>query len=166
MAERKSGYRPIKLTKAKMDLFLEYLREEPNVSRAAKMCGFTGAGAFYIKRKEDEDFKQAWDDALAEGVSVLESNLWKRANDKSDILGMFLLKAHKPDMYMERKDITSGGKPLDANPVTIVEVVLPAGSSPSGQLPEPEVEHSDVELESEVDQSYPPEGTFGEDEGE
>lgn len=129
MTEIKYGKRPIKLTRAKMDDFLTYLREMPNVSRAAKLCGFTGAGAFYEKRKVDLDFAEAWEDALQEGISGLEASAWNRAQDKSDILAMFLLKAHKPEMYMDRKDVTSGGKPIEGmSPVTIVEVVLPSSA--------------------------------------
>lgn len=140
------GKRKIKLTKEKMDKFLECLRELPNVSLAARQCGFTGAGAFYIKRKEDPEFAEAWGEALQTGVELLEAEAMKRAQNKSDLLMMFLLKGNMPEKYKERQDITSGGEKIEMSPITMVEVHLQGNQQPQPQLGKSSVEINGIDI--------------------
>jgi hypothetical protein len=42
-----------------------------------------------------------WDEALEDACDILEAEAWKRARDKSDLLLIFLLKAHRPAKYRE-----------------------------------------------------------------
>ena len=57
---------PDYLPKGWQDAFLEEMRMQPNVSRAARMAGVSRRTA-YRHREYDEDFSDAWDDAEAEG---------------------------------------------------------------------------------------------------
>lgn len=111
-----------KLTSKKKEEFLSYLREMPNVSRACRLVGLSRT-AMYFEREEDPEFAAAWEEALREGVEALEEAAWIRAQSVSDTLAIFLLKAHAPEKYLERRDVTSGGKPLSG--ITYIEVVLP-----------------------------------------
>lgn len=107
------------------DKFLDELREIPNVTRACRRLSLTRR-LVYNHRNDDPDFKQAWDEALEEGIEHLEEVAQERAVDKSDILLMFMLKGAKPETYRERFDHTSGGAPIATNPITVVEVHLAA----------------------------------------
>ncbi|GIX17682.1 MAG: hypothetical protein KatS3mg119_1868 [Rhodothalassiaceae bacterium] len=96
--------------------FLAVLRETANVSAAARAVGMSRSGAYQL-RQQDEAFRAAWDDALEEALDLLEAELWRRAlkgvarpvfyggkrcgviRSYSDQLGMFLLKAHRPERY-------------------------------------------------------------------
>jgi hypothetical protein len=78
----------------------------------------------YQRRKEDADFARRWEEALEAGVEKLEETAWNRAVEGSDTLMIFLLKAHRPDKYLERRDFTSKGEKIASHPITIVEVHL------------------------------------------
>lgn len=106
--------------------FLALLREMPNVTRAARTLGHAPR-SFRNYRERDPDFAEAWDAALEEGIENCEAELHRRAfegTDKpithqgvitgsykeySDTLAMFLLKAHRPEKYRERQDISHTG---------------------------------------------------------
>lgn len=110
-------------------IFLAKLAESGNVSRAAKRAGISRARVYQL-REESAAFAQAWDKAREIAVGLLEDEAWRRAREGvlepvfqkgqqvgvvrkySDTLLIFLLKAHKPAMYRESFDITSGGLPL------------------------------------------------------
>ena len=96
--------------------FLDKLRETANVSAAARAAGKSRSSAYQL-RQQDEAFRAAWDEALEEALDMLEAELWRRAlkgvprpvyyggkccgviRSYSDQLGMFLLKAHRPERY-------------------------------------------------------------------
>lgn len=96
--------------------FLDRLRETANVSAAARAAGKSRSSAYQL-RQQDADFRAAWDEALEEALDMLEAELWRRAlegvarpvfyggkccgviRSYSDQLGMFLLKAHRPERY-------------------------------------------------------------------
>ncbi len=96
--------------------FLDKLRETANVSAAARAAGKSRSSAYQL-RQQDAAFRAAWDEALDEALDALEAELWRRAlkgvarpvfyggkccgviRSYSDQLGMFLLKAHRPERY-------------------------------------------------------------------
>jgi len=112
-------------------IFLEQLAKIPNVSRAARKAGTTRKTA-YSHRKTNEAFAASWDDALEVACDRLEEEMWRRAvkgvdhpviyegeitdtyKKYSDTLIIFLAKAHRPDKFRERMDVTSGGERIKA----------------------------------------------------
>lgn len=106
--------------------FLDTLCETCNVTLAAQAVG-VATGTAYKHRKTDPLFAERWDEALAEGVDLLEHLAHERAfkgveepvfskgevagyvTKYSDALTMFLLKAHRPEKYRERSQVESTG---------------------------------------------------------
>ena len=113
-------------TVEKKGKFLASLRKEPNVSKACRRAGVSRTIAYLHKNPEyalfDQEFAEAWEEALAVGMSVLEEEMWRRAvkgtqkpvyqsgllvgyiQEYSDTLAIFLAKAHMPEKYRERQD--------------------------------------------------------------
>ena len=121
-----------KLTTKQKETFLAALRHEPNVSAAAAAAGAERT-AFYLLRQNDPAFGADWQDALDEGADRLERVVWGRAvdgweepvygriaKDQDGLIGTvrkydsslaaLLLKAHKPEKYRERQELTHSGK--------------------------------------------------------
>jgi hypothetical protein len=140
-----------KLTRKKMAIFLEELAKCGNVLEASAAAG-SPRGSFYKLRKEDEEFAQAWDDALEMAADIMEREAFRRAvegvdepvfgslgNNQgsgeigavrkySDTLLIFLLKGARPQKYRERYE--HSGDP--SSPLIIqVEYVDPAPPSPT-----------------------------------
>lgn len=115
-------------------VFLDSLSTLPVVSSAARSAGISRAWAYRVAG-EDPDFKQAWAEAIAQGVEVVEQHVirWatvgimkrttvtKRdaaglvveeietvATDINPLLAMFVLKRHKPE-YRERYGLEHSG---------------------------------------------------------
>lgn len=102
------------------ELFLKALAETGNVSAAAKLAGVARQTAYEAKELRPE-FAARWDDALEEACDALELEARRRAKDGaekpvfylgrevsrvreySDVLLIFLLKAHRPEKYRELK---------------------------------------------------------------
>ena len=84
--------------------FLKVLRNTANVRAASQAAGVTRAGA-YKARKHDLAFAQEWDDALDDACDLLEWVARKRAFSSSDLLLIFLLKAHRPERYADRLQV-------------------------------------------------------------
>ena len=57
----------------------------------------------YRHRKNDPDFAEAWDHAYESGTDVLEQVATKRALEHDSQLLMFMLKARRPEKYLERQ---------------------------------------------------------------
>lgn len=111
--------------------FLKELRRRANVTGAARKAG-VGRRTAYDWYDADEAFAAAWDEALEEAVDELEDAAWRRAKDGvlkpvfqkgekvgqvreySDQLMTLLLKAHRPERFRERFDVTSDGNQLKA----------------------------------------------------
>lgn len=109
--------------------FLSSFRRYGNVSAACAAAGIERSTAYRHKEK-DESFADAWKEAENESADRLEMEARRRAErgvlkpvyhkgvrvgymrEYSDTLMAILLKAHKPEKYRERQDITSDGKPL------------------------------------------------------
>ncbi len=99
--------------------FLEVLAECAIVAEACRAAG-AARGSFYAWRRDDPEFAAAWDEALEIGIATLEDEAIRRARDgvatpvfhrgrqvatvrkTSDALLMFLLRAHRPQLYRER----------------------------------------------------------------
>ena len=127
--------------------FLEALAEGVPVGKALP-AGY-GRQSVYTWRKDDPDFRQAWEDAIATHTESMETEADRRGIDGtlkpiyyrgevcgevreySDTLLIFRLKAEAPDKYREniRQEVTGkDGVPL-APPITQVEIIMPADPS-------------------------------------
>jgi hypothetical protein len=89
--------------------FIEVLSNTCNVRAACQAAGVNRATAYRL-RERNEGFAKRWDEALQEGVDVLEAVAWRRANESSDLLLIFLLKAHRPEKYRETQNVHHSGE--------------------------------------------------------
>lgn len=99
--------------------FLEELASTCNVAEAARVAG-VARRTVYQHRETDPEFAAEWEDAVEAGVQALELALRKRAVVDSDTAAIFLLKAHRPDVYREnrRTELTgAGGGPVETRVV-------------------------------------------------
>lgn len=64
----------------------------------------------YVHKKENPEFAAAWEEAIQQAVDILEAEAWQRARKQSDVLMIFLLKAHKPEKYRENVHLHHSGK--------------------------------------------------------
>jgi len=87
------------------DAFFATLRNSANVRVSCEKAGIARKTA-YQWRKRDKDFAKQWQDALDDAIELLEDIARKRAEKSSDVLIMFLLKAHRPEKYRERYEHT------------------------------------------------------------
>lgn len=108
------------LTTKKKKLFLKFLAECGNVSKACESAELSRP-TVYRHKKEDTAFAEAWDEAESIYVDSLEAEADRRGRDGvskpifyqgqqvgetreySDNLLMFRLKALRPDKYRERQ---------------------------------------------------------------
>lgn len=106
--------------------FLQLLGSTCNVTLAARGAGVSRATAYGHKNTMPE-FSELWENAEQEAVELLEAEAWKRARAKSDLLIMFLLKAHRREKYQDRYEVT--GK--DGAPVmpAVLTIVIDDGNS-------------------------------------
>ena len=81
-------------------IFLAVLRDTANVRLACQKAGISRPVA-YKHRNRSARFAAEWDTALAEAVDVLEAEARRRGLAASDTLLIFLLKAHRPEVYRE-----------------------------------------------------------------
>ncbi|SNR92044.1 hypothetical protein SAMN06269173_11171 [Hymenobacter mucosus] len=119
--------------------FLAVLADCANVSKAARAAEVNRQYC-YECRANDPSFAEEWDNALEEATDKLEERAWTRANFAdvqykftktgepilhpitgepyyehvgSDTVLITLLKAHRPDKYKDRKEVTGkDGAPL------------------------------------------------------
>ncbi|MCR9256280.1 MAG: terminase [Alphaproteobacteria bacterium] len=120
-----------RITQDKIDRFLAVLADTGNVSAAARAAGMPRQIAYALKR-DDKDFALLWDDALETATDALAQEARRRAlqgvdaphfhkgevtgtvTKYSDALLMFLLKAHRPEIYRD------GAKPKEASATTVL----------------------------------------------
>lgn len=106
-------------TLKKRAAFLCALEQSPHVGKACEAAKISRRGA-YDWRTDDPEFAAAWDAALEVGITAAEDEAWRRATEgttkpvfykgvqcggiqeHSDTLLIFLLKAHRPEVYSER----------------------------------------------------------------
>jgi hypothetical protein len=80
------------------DAFLAAFEENANVSAACEAAGVPRR-SYYDHYDNYEDFRARADEAKGRAVESLERVAWERARAQSDTLTIFLLKAHKPELY-------------------------------------------------------------------
>lgn len=113
MTKARRSPRTIRTARARAK-FLATLAETCNVTEACRAAAI-GRTAAYAWRDDDPDFAQAWANAEEEAVDALEQVARKRAIDSSDRMMEILLKAHRPEKYVERYRAELTGK--DGGPV-------------------------------------------------
>lgn len=109
--------------------FLKVLSKTGNVTKSARAAK-VDRSTVYDHRNNDPVFAALWLEAEAEASDLLEAEAWRRAVEGvnepvfqggeqvgvirkySDSLMGLLLKAHKPEKYRERTDVTSNGKAI------------------------------------------------------
>ncbi len=102
----------------KQDLFLKALTETVNVTLSCRKAGVPRR-TVYDWREADAAFARRWDEALEEGIDLLEAEAHRRAFEGverpvyykgervgewrhySDALATFLLRAHRPEKYRD-----------------------------------------------------------------
>lgn len=109
------------------------------MTAAARAAGITRQAA-YAKRETDPQFAAEWDDAIRSAIDNAEGEMYRRAVDGtlkpiyqggarvgsvreySDTLLIFMLKAHKPEVYREtvRNEVT-GKDGIDLIPIVMVQ---------------------------------------------
>jgi len=95
--------------------FLASLSETANIKRACERAG-VGRMTVYDRRNNDPKFAAAMSGAIEEAVDLLEEEARRRALEDSDVLLIFLLKAHRPAVYRENVKIEHSGpngKPIE-----------------------------------------------------
>jgi len=101
------------------DGFLAALRNSANVRAACQKVGIDRRTA-YRQRERDAEFAAQWDEAIQDACDILEAEAWTRARGGSDLLLIFLLKAHRPEKYREtsRYEVTGAqGKAIQIEDV-------------------------------------------------
>ena len=121
-----------KATLKKRAAFLEHLAKHGNISAAARSVG-VDRRFWYRVKETDQEFAGAWDDAVEQAVDLMLEEARRRAlkgieepvfyqgnvcghiQRYSDVLLMFLVKAHRPEYATERRKVdmnTDGLKEL------------------------------------------------------
>jgi hypothetical protein len=93
--------RRTKRTDRAREMFLEAMRETCNVSHSARVAGIRRQLA-YQWRDDDPEFAAEWADAEEEAADKLEEIARQRAVGGSDRMLEILLKAHRPEKFVER----------------------------------------------------------------
>ncbi len=106
-----------RLSLRKQAKFLDILAQTGKVAESARAVGFTTTAFLHKVRREDEDFAEAWDQAVQAAGDVLEAEAHRRAIDgvmdpvfyKGEVVGhklqysdqllMFLLRGTRPEKY-------------------------------------------------------------------
>lgn len=124
--------RPTKLTPKRRADFLAHLKATCNVTVSCNRVNVSRWGV-YQWRKKYPDFKEEWDNALAEGAELLEAVAQQRAftgvkrdvwyggekvgetTEYSDNLTMFFLKGLMPEKYRDNYSVTATAKRTGAD---------------------------------------------------
>jgi hypothetical protein len=107
--------------------FLAELRRRPNIFRACRVAGISRS-VVYERRDSDPGFARRLREALDDGVDRLVETAWKRAEKKSDQLAVFLLKAHRPEVYGDRLKIDGATVRME-----IVEQIVASSAEVAGE---------------------------------
>lgn len=120
--------------------FLEQLSLTGNVTGSAEAAGITRQNA-YLSKKDDPEFATAWADAIDQAMDDLEASVYRRAKADSDVLAIFLLKAHRPAKYRENVKHEHGGgvtvrvEYVDHDHDYLAEAAPVSTSNPDGSEP-------------------------------
>jgi len=105
-------------TKQNKALLIEQIRKTPIIQVACEKTGI-GRATYYRWRKEDESFRDKSDEALAEGIHLIndlaESQLISAIKDKHMTAIIFWLKHHHK-AYTTRVELTTSHKIEELNP--------------------------------------------------
>lgn len=110
--------------------FLKVIAEKGNLTVAAEVVGVDRTNHYYWLRS-DPEYRAAFEDAKASATERLEAEAWRRAaegvekptgwhkgeaggtvREYSDVLLIFLLKAHNPQKYRDQQPLGAQG-PLE-----------------------------------------------------
>lgn len=94
--------------------FLSVLSRMGVISGAARAVGISPS-AVHMARRKDAEFDLQCHDAMQMAIEHLEQVAWDRATKHSDQLLIFLLKAHKPEVYnqaVKTEHSGPGGGPI------------------------------------------------------
>lgn len=134
-----------KIAKKKQKLFLKHLAETGAVRASAQAAGYADSQMVNQYRKQDPEFAAAWEAAEEAAIDKWEAEAARRAfegtekgiyfrgervdteTQYSDGLAQFMLKAKRPGIYGERKqvDVNVGGE--------IGVAVLPMAGNDAGE---------------------------------
>ena len=138
----------------KRTAYLDALRTCPVIRSACDVAGVSRS-TIHNHREADPDFALAEERAKKDGIERLEADVMQRANSKdvekpSDLLSIFMLKAHKPGLYRDKIDHRVEGTVTHEVTINLVPVV------PPGDVGVPTLPHPDV-IEGEVIEDGQPE---------
>jgi hypothetical protein len=79
--------------------FLSALNSGTSIATACRACGFDRSTA-YDWRRDDPNFRQAWDDAIENGTDRVEDLVLREAVEKRSLPAMFgILRARRPERW-------------------------------------------------------------------
>lgn len=131
--------------------FLAGLAETCNVTESCKRAVIERTYV-YEARHNDPDFAKAWDDAIDQGIELLELEARRRAfkgvevpttvagnrevvQKYSDTLAIFLLKAHRPMTYRDRASVEHTGGVRHKHEISNLDIILDKWERKSASAP-------------------------------
>lgn len=85
-------------------LFVRELMRSPVVGTAARRAGLTRR-MVYAERERNDEFRQAWDQAIAGAIDDVEEVLVEKAHGGDLKAIEMVLKAHRPERYRDRHEV-------------------------------------------------------------
>ena len=95
-------------TEEKRRLFIDALQNSGNIRASCRPAGISRSTA-YVWRNKWATFAAEWDEALEDACDVLEAEARRRGMSISDRLLMFLLKAHRPEVFGDKQEVKISG---------------------------------------------------------
>ena len=92
--------------------YISALSQTGNWSLAAQMASVDRKTA-RMRYLTYPPFREACDDAMEMGVDILEAEARRRAMAGSDVLLIFLLKAHRPEKFRDQYHVQTTSTPTD-----------------------------------------------------
>lgn len=101
--------------------FFDALRKTGIVARACERAGVTST-TVYARRREDADFRAAWDDAMEDAVDMAEEEAWRRGVNgyeepvvyQGQLTPVFERDEHGEILLREVDQVDANGKPFKA----------------------------------------------------
>lgn len=81
-------------------VFLATLKGTGSVMLSCQAAHVSRTAAYKL-RTQNQTFRKQWQEAENDAIETLEAIARKRASESSDVLLIFLLKAHRPDKYRD-----------------------------------------------------------------
>jgi len=113
LAKKSTNSLTLANTETRRKAFIAALRNSGNVRAACNTSGISRRTAYNWKARW-ATFAAEWAEALEDSCDVLEAEARRRGMSVSDRLLMFLLRAHRPEVFGDKQqvDITSDGKQI------------------------------------------------------